>query len=657
MRDPLTPKLPLAPALPLPGRATAALAADGGAPPPAGGVSEEDGGRSIPDRARFDALSHRDDVPGAAGVPEVKFLILGIDGEDPQLYFINSTRYPYHFYFARDVLRLGLGVGEFNRLTYFSDNRRHIAGTVLAHDAFTGAGRPDGVFAVEFWPTDPVSAPLAIKAWTLIAAAMPFARGRIDYHPSGARQEEICKEAAAAFEASGVPVILSEVLFAGMRYSALNLGIGYGRLRVIEPSDPHPPGLTDIVVFRALPNDLTHVGGVLSQEPQTPLSHVNLRAKQNDTPNAYLRDAATHPKVLPHLGSIVRYEVRADDLAIDPATAEEMRDFLDALRPAKVQLPPRDMTVDQVVDLDSAGHSDLPAIGAKAANVAELRTLLGDIVPRGHAIPFHFYDRFMAANGFYDEVRALAEDPAFRDDAEVRDRRLGALRKKIRRAKVPADLGDAIEALRAAYPADRPLRCRSSTNSEDLEGFNGAGLYDSYTHRPDEGRLENTVRKVWASLWNLRAFEERDFYRIDHFEAAMAVLVHPNFDNEIANGVALTKNVYFPDFEGFYINVQVGEALVTNPDPNAVPEELLVMRVDPESPYETIYIRRSSLTKGSAPVLTAPQVAELTAKLHRIQEHFRQVYRASSEAFAMDVEFKLDSEGRLVIKQARPWVD
>lgn len=45
----------------------------------------------------------------------------------------------------------------------------------------------------------------------------------------------------------------------------------------------------------------------------------------------------------------------------------------------------------------------------------------------------------------------------------------------------------------------------------------------------------------------------------------MAVLVHPNFDNEIANGVALTKNVYFPDFKGFYVNVQVGESLVTNP--------------------------------------------------------------------------------------------
>ena len=37
-------------------------------------------------------------------------------------------------------------------------------------------------------------------------------------------------------------------------------------------------------------------------------------------------------------------------------------------------------------------------------------------------------------------------------------------------------------------------RCRSSTNNEDLVGFNGAGLYDSFTHRPDEGLA--VIRKI-----------------------------------------------------------------------------------------------------------------------------------------------------------------
>ena len=202
------------------------------------------------------------------------------------------------------------------------------------------------------------------------------------------------------------------------------------------------------------------------------------------------------------------------------------------------------------------------------------------------------------------------------------------------------------------------IRCRSSTNNEDLEGFNGAGLYDSFTHRADEGDLVKTVKQVWASLWNLRAFDEREFHRIDHLSAAMGVLVHPNFDDEVANGVAVTKNPFDPNWDGFYINVQVGESLVTNPDPNATPDELLVSAIGPNGEYETQYIRRSTLTTGGESVMTAEQIAGLTSAMETIQRRFKVIYGAQrNPAFAMDIEFKIDAAGKLVVKQARPWVD
>jgi hypothetical protein len=97
---------------------------------------------------------------------------------------------------------------------------------------------------------------------------------------------------------------------------------------------------------------------------------------------------------------------------------------------------------------------------------------------------------------------------------------------------------------------------------------------------------------------------------------------------------------------------------VTNPDPNATPDELLVSAIGEHGEYETQVIRRSTLTRDGARVLTAEQLAGLTKALATIQRRFKIVYGAQrDDAFAMDVEFKVDAAGKLVVKQARPWVD
>ena len=120
----------------------------------------------------------------------------------------------------------------------------------------------------------------------------------------------------------------------------------------------------------------------------------------------------------------------------------------------------------------------------------------------------------------------------------------------------------------------------------------------------------------------------------------------------------MTKNPYDPNWPGFYVNVQVGESLVTNPDPNATPDELLISAIGEHGEYETQHIRHSTLTQDGKPVLSAEQVATLTTALETIQRRFKIVYGAQrNPAFAMDIEFKIDIAGKLVVKQARPWVD
>jgi len=232
---------------------------------------------------------------------------------------------------------------------------------------------------------------------------------------------------------------------------------------------------------------------------------------------------------------------------------------------------------------------------------------------------------------------------------------LAEFRATIEDAPMPAALAEKLEQVQRLFPAGTPIRARSSTNNEDLPGFSGAGLYDSFTHRPDEGHLESTIRQVFASMWNLRAFEEREFYRIDHFAAAMGVLLHPNYEDERANGVAVTRDILYRTAGTSYVNVQLGEDLVTNPEAESVPEEILLGW---ESQDGEQLMQRSNLIADDERLLSADHLASLRSVLNTIHEQFSSLYHVSPDDpdFAMEIEFKITREGRLEVKQARPWV-
>lgn len=612
----------------------------------------------IPDRATFDFYSDRNNFPGAMQAPEVKFVIAGVDTPNPHLYFMNTKNHPYHYYFVVECLGWQIDLETFNRQTYFSDHRKNLAGSLIAHDHYEPNEAIRGIYTMEFWPTDPVTFEFVRLAYDLILSHMPFADGRLYYHAPGETQRALYEAEKDLYEASPMAVIRTEDLFASISYTPLTPGQAYGRLRIIE--GPETVSARDVVVYRTLPNTLSHVAGIITEVPQTPLSHINLKAKQNHTPNAYIREAATHPEIVALAGRYVRFSVQAEGFALEEATVEDVNAFFDSIRPREPQSPPRNLAVTEIAPLSAISFEDSNSFGAKAANVAELaRFLPSGMVPDGFAVPFHFYDEFMKHNGFYDRAVAMMADPNFQRDLQVRESRLDAFRKLLRKGDVPDWMLDALQSMHGSFAPGTPLRCRSSTNNEDLPGFNGAGLYDSYTHRPDEGHIAKTIRQVWASLWTYRAFEERDFYRIDHLQTAMGVLVHPNYDDELANGVAVTKNIYDAEWRGYYVNVQVGEDLVTNPGAFSIPDEFLVADLAGVERYEIQYIRHSNLVPAGENILTKAQIFELADMMALIQRHFRPLYnfRPTDRDFAMDIEFKITADGRLNIKQARPWVE
>ena len=622
---------------------------------PATPVERAQGSVMLVNRTHFEQLAARDDRPGAQSVREIKFLVYDVHTSRPVLYFANSNRYRYHFDFTSQVVNRYNDLGLFNSETYFDNTRRkNLAGSLIAHDNYVDAEGRRGLYTVEFWPTDPVAFRFVEKGYELVSAAMPFVDGNIAYHPASETQRRWYNDEKEDYEKSYIQVVQTEDLYANVVYTGLNPGEGYGRLRVVNGSETL--SVRDIVIFRNIPNDLTHVAGIITEIPQTPLSHINLKAKQNNTPNAFIKDASTHPEIAPFIDQNIYYRVTADGFEIRSATEEEVEAWFEAIRPANPQVPQRDLSITEIRPLSRIQFNNSDAFGAKAANVAELRRIIPRNAPNGYAIPFYFYDEFMKAGDLYSEAQAMMEQPLFRNSALFRDALLKSFRQKIKDAPLPAWMFDAVGALQESIGPDTTLRLRSSTNNEDLEGFNGAGLYSSFTHYLDEGHLEKTVKQVWASLWNYRAFEEREFWRIDHFSAAMGVLVHPNYENEQANGVGVTTNIFDPRWEGHYVNVQIGENLVTNPEAGSIPEEYLIARLAGFSD-EIQYIRFSNQLPDNQTVLTRSQALDLKAKMNLVHSHFLSRYNPPDPStWAMEVEFKITEEGNLLIKQARPWI-
>jgi hypothetical protein len=630
------------------------------------GAPAPDSLRRIGCRKDFDALASEPLDTSLPGARSGKVVLDRYDGD--VLYFQNSRKYQIHYQFVAAHLS-GNGrpivgsLASFNQSEYYAPDRRFLLGAVTYY-----AG-PD-VWALEIAPYDTATAPMITALYDAVRKAAYFGPA-LYFHPTSEAVEREAKNLPAS-----VKVKTTGEIYAATEYQPLNLGTAVGQLRFIRAAELTTTYLSyrDIVVLDRIPNDISVVQGTITEEFQTPLSHVNVLAQNRKTPNMGLRRATTNPRLRALEGRWVRLTVGALEWSAVEVTRAEADAYWEAHKPTPVRLPAPDLTVRDLRNIEDvtvlggpplreALKTAVLAFGGKSAHYSVLIRTANVPVRKGFAIPAYYYVQFMEQNGFYARLDRLLADPEFRDKPAVRDAQLLALRKDMGRAPVDAAFQAALKAkLTAEYPG-RSMRFRSSTNSEDLDGFPCAGCYESHTGKA--GDWEDTldaIRDTWASVFLFRTFEERAYYSVDHKSVVMPLLVHPNFPDEEANGVALTANPFDPSGlqPGFYVNVQAGgDAEVVHPPPGVTSDEFIYQFHQPGQPIT--YLSRSNLVPPGQTVLTPAQIFELGKALDAIHQRFSEAYgpkAGNTGWYAMDVEFKYDDEGaaapRLYVKQARP---
>ncbi|MFT4215866.1 MAG: PEP/pyruvate-binding domain-containing protein [Micropruina sp.] len=675
----------------------------------------------------FDAISQ----PAADLVANGRLTKVFVDQRDPahpQVAFVNSNfvrngsipdAAKYHYFFGREVFGVPEGLDEFNRITYFTPGpKRYIAGVV---HSYALAGRPP-VLGIQFYPQDVVAEEDLRDAVLVVAAQIALPGMTLAFVQTGTQQTTA--RVASDLIAGGIDVLTLDDILGSVTYIPLNQGEAWGHLRIF-PTDPDDLRPTDIVVLDQLPLDLSVVAGVLTKAVQDTNSHVNLKSKERNTPNAVLRDAGPeHPRLAPFADQPVHYVVRADDYLIEPTTDEVIAEKL-AERMNRPLVPlgwEPETTLRSYDEMGEVGAEETLAFarkyGSKAANLGFLRhpEVLGradqpgtpsavvgyDLTPDGFAVPFQFYADFVA-HPPNAALRAAIDELVTKERAgDLAPRDLKELVTKVQDAFLAAEFPPGqLDAVRARVDAlgVKKLKVRSSANAEDIPGFDGAGLYDSFSvktkvadqpcqtctiveeadddggetkRKVDPRSLGCAIKGCYASLWNKRAVDERAFARIDQTTVAMGLAVVPAYDNEsdvAANAVVVTRVLNTDAVYGYSLSVQQGNNLVTNPDPSTHSELTIAAFISDDEPI-SLTVTRFAKPKADEPQLTAPVLtnAQMIALVNIVRTVERAYCRANPDYYpgscdfvtadnekprSLDLEIKVLADGRFVVKQVR----
>lgn len=594
----------------------------------------------------FKMLSNTPSVTNFGNVREIKIIH---DLNTDSLYYINIKVHRSHFTFAKNHLGYELDANEFLRSQYSNGPNRYLnLATILYHESINK-------YILQFSSLDQISCEGIEQTYEKVLSTSFFENNLFFY--SNKQEWNQCLD---------IPKITSEELYLGQSYQALNIQENYGYLikADVNQLDQMYLGRHHIVILNGIPNDISVVGGIITTEFQTALSHINILSHNRNTPNMAFKEAWSNPQFNTLLNKLVYLKVENDTFYLRSADITEAEEFWASHEPSDTIDLALDTLSSGIIELENENIASVNKIGGKAANFSELVNLDTIPIPEDYfAIPFYYYHQHIKQHHLDVFINEMLSEAKFHSDQFYRKMKLIQLQNLIKEAPVDPNLIELIENRIDHFNRFSSYRFRSSTNAEDLEDFSGAGLYASYSankNDPDK-TIAKAIKKVWASLWDIRAFEERSYYKINHQTVAMGILVHRSFPNEDANGVVITSNLYNVN-HAYTVNCQYKDISIVYPEPGILHDQILIhTKSYNEDPYNIEYLSHSNVPElNGETVLSDEKLFELgdycTIIKNYYYNHIASDVSNGYESFSVDIEFKIDSSvspRKLYIKQAR----
>ncbi len=685
----------------------------------------------------------------------IKFIIDKRDFNTPKVFLLNANYCPaskcnsprkdatFHFNFAEKVMHRFEYSGKkdlFNENFYYTtslDERNYIGGRIQ-ETTISKDGVDKTILGVRFIERDLISEEMI--TYTMNAINEVYSSNEELAFVINSQNHTV-ERVKPWFTQNSIGLYTIEDLVSNVPYFALNTGVAYGIINYF-PTDPEDLEPYEIAVFDEVPLDLAVVAGTITKSFQDVGSHVNLKSKERNTPNMVLRDeeelqalrnlngrpvklTVTHEgytaELLPNTDKVFEeYRKKISGPWKKPSfTDKHGFSHFDEMCKNKSSRGCLDLAIQYGGKASSLGflaHKDVVGLGSALNSRVGYR-----LSPLGFGASLSAYRRFVKHNynGAFRETldKILLTEMELERESPLPSKEKRALVNKLRtlflNAELPTELYTEIlsnvmklkENVSAQYPGVvlNKIKIRSSANTEDIDGFNGAGLHDSFSAKISKS-TENTrnctiiekldeetglmeekispkslscaVKAVYASLWSLRAVRERSYRRFDHRFAQMGLAIQPVYKfrpetSIAANSVLITRVIGTTSVYGQQASNQVGNGLVTNPTPSTRSELLNITFQSNETNFG-INVIQYAKPKAQNPSLTNTVMNRdqilLMSEIGRTVEkayckakndtyfpgrNCKYVTNSVKKPSALDMEFKHFNNGETLIKQVR----